>query len=274
MPAKPGVLTSLSSRPSGIVATLTVSNPGRLNSLNTKVLTAFISALSSLAQTPYLRCVIITGAPCLGNAQAFSGGADISELSSFTHAAAGREFITRLHLACKAIRDLPVPVVARVNGHALGAGLLLMAAADLRITTSDSTFGMPEVRRGVPSTVESAELPSIVGAGRARRLLILGDNISALTAESWGLVDRVVEPAGLDNAVEEWVQQLLEAGPSALAGQKRLMNVWEQVPLQEAVTAGVWEFGKAFEDEGTKEAEGTKMMNAFLKQNRDRKSKL
>ena len=115
------------------------------------------------------------------------------------------------------MRDLPVPVIARVNGHALGGGLLIAAAADLRIATSEALFGMPEVQRGVPSTVESALLPAQIGSSRARRLLLLGDTISAHKAEEWGLVDKVVEAGDLDKAVEAWVEQLLKAGPRALA---------------------------------------------------------
>ena len=166
-----------------------------------------------------------------------------------------------------------MPVIARVNGHALGGGLLVMAAADLRIAVSSAMVGMPEVLRGVPSTIEAAMLPAQIGAARARRLLLLGDSISAKQAESWGLVDRVVEPDGLDAAVEEWIAQLLSAGPEALAAQKRLMLVWNRVPLDEGIEAGIWEFGKAFEAEGMN-AEGRRMMNEFASRNQRRKSRL
>ena len=101
----------------------------------------------------------------------------------------------------------------------------------------------------------------------------MGDMISAEQAESWGLVDKVVKASELDNAVEEWVQMLLTAGPRALAGQKRLMSVWEQVPMREAVQAGIWEFGRAFEGSGD-EAEGRRMMNQFRRQNKGTKSRL
>ena len=171
------------------------------------------------------------------------------------------------------MRDLPVPVIARINGHALGGGLLIMAAADLRVATTEALFGMPEVQRGVPSTVESALLPSQIGSARARRLLLLGDTVSASKAEEWGLVDKVVKANELNEAVESWVTMLLKAGPRALASQKRLMAVWEQVPIQEAIQAGVWEFGKAFEDPKL-ESEGRRMMSDFQGQNKERKSKL
>lgn len=266
------VTVSFSTRQNGTVATVVFSNPTKLNSVNSSLVDAALSIIPSLAQNPDLRCVIITGGPCT-KGQAFVGGADISEMMNLPNAEAGRTFITRLHLVCKAIRDLPVPVIARVNGHALGGGLLVMCAADLRIASSEARFGMPEVQRGVPSTVDSASLPAIIGASRARRLLMLGDTIPAEQAERWGLVDKVVNASELDNAVDEWVDLLLKAGPRALSAQKRLMAVWEKVPLQEAVDAGVWEFGRAFEGEGF-ESEGRRMMNEFQVQNRKRKSQL
>lgn len=257
----------------GAVATVTISNSKRLNSLNSAILDEFVSTITPLSQEPDLRCVIVTGGPCAGNQQAFIGGADISEMKDLPNADAARTFINKIHLACQSMRNLPVPVIARVNGHALGGGLLIMAAADLRIATTEALFGMPEVQRGVPSTVESALLPSQLGSARARRLLLLGDTIPASKAEQWGLVDKVVQAHELDTAVEAWLEQLLKAGPRALAAQKRLMSVWEQVPMQEAIHAGVWEFGKAFEDAGV-ESEGRRMMQEFSGQNQKRKSKL
>ena len=264
------VVVSIHERDGGAVATITINNPKRLNSLSTAVLDAFISKISTIVDTSNLRCVIITGAECATPPQAFIGGADISEAKDFSDAQTARSFINKIHLACQALRELPVPVIARINGHALGGGLLIAAAADLRVATLEARFGMPEVQRGVPSTVESALLPAQIGAARARRLMMLGDTISAATAESWGLVDRVIAEEDLDDAVEEWVQMLLKAGPSGLAAQKRLMLVWEQVPLKGAIEAGIWEFGRAFEGE----AEGKRMMTAFASQNKQRKNKL
>lgn len=149
-----------------------------------------------------------------------------------------------------------------------------MAATDLRIAAEGALFGMPEVRRGVPSTVDSALLPAAVGSLRARRLLLLGDTVSAEKAESWGLVDRVVPASELDSAVEEWVDLLLQAGPRALRGQKELMSVWDKVRPQEAIEAGVWEFGKAFEDVDGSESEPQRMIREFRENTKAKKSKI
>src|SRR5256885_7405093 len=99
---------------------------------------------------------------------------------------------------CDGFRRLPVPVIARIEGWALGAGLELAAACDLRVASSRAMFGMPEVRVGIPSVVEAALLPQLIGHGRARRLLLTGEAIDAETGLAWGLVDAVAPPHGLD----------------------------------------------------------------------------
>lgn len=264
------IATSILKRPEGSIATVTVSNPTRMNSLNTPLLDAFIATLSSLAEDQNLRCVVVTGGECK-RGPVFCAGADLSETSTFTEAEPARTFIHKLHLAALALRQLPVPVISRVNGHALGGGLLLMAAGDLRITTAESLFGMPEVKRGVSSTIESALLPAAIGALRARRLLLLGDSISAQQAESWGLVDKVVQASELDNAVQEWIELLLRNGPRALKSQKDLMLVWEQNHSREAIDAGIWEFGRAFEGNA---AEGSKLAAEFTSIKKGKNSRL
>ena len=97
-----------------------------------------------------------------------------------------------------------MPVIARIDGYALGAGLELAAACDLRVASERSMFGMPEVRIGIPSVVEAALLPELIGQGRARRLLLTGETIGAAEALAWGLVDAVAPPDELDAAVERF----------------------------------------------------------------------
>ena len=110
-----------------------------------------------------------------------------------------------------ALRELPVPVIARINGYALGAGLEVAAACDLRVAASNAVFGMPEVKVGIPSVVEAALLPGLIGWGRTRELLLFGENIDAATALAWGLVEQVVAPDALDAAVEARLAALLSA---------------------------------------------------------------
>ena len=97
-----------------------------------------------------------------------------------------RAFLTQIHTMCQVLRDLPVPVIARVNGFCLGAGLEVMAACDMHVASDNAVFGMPEVKIGLPSVVEAALLPQLIGWGRTKVLLYTGDNIDAATAFGLG----------------------------------------------------------------------------------------
>jgi enoyl-CoA hydratase/carnithine racemase len=206
--------------------------------------------------------VLTGGETAQGKAPAFIGGADIKEMHRISSSDEARQFITRIHLACSAIRELPVPVIARVDGYALGAGLEIMAACDLRIATAASTFAMPEVRVGIPSVVEAALLPGLIGMGRTRTLLYLAENVDAARAEIWGLVDRVVPGVQeLDAAVMDWVGKICDAGPKAIKDQKRLMQAWEDCSTSEGIAAGIDSFANAYEDGGIEPKE---YMGRFL----------
>ena len=187
-------------------------------------------------------------------------------MASFDSAEPARAFITRIHEACDALRALPVPVIARVNGFCVGAGLEIMTVCDLRIATKGSVFAMPEVKVGIPSVVEAAVLPGQIGWGRTRRFLYLAENIGSEEAERWGLLERVVEDEKeLDSAVEDWVEKLVEMGPKAIRSQKVLMQRWENGTLEEGIQAGIDAFAEAYEDGGKEPKE---MMGRFLNRKR------
>ena len=213
-----------------------------------------LAELAALGAREDLRAVVLTGA----GDRAFIGGADVREMAGLD-AARAREFITRLHRVCAALRDLPVPVIARVNGYALGAGLEVAAACDLRVAASNAEFGMPEVRVGIPSVIEAALLPGLIGWGRTRELLLLGETIDAGTALRWGLVERVVPADGLDAAVEACLAALLKAGPRATRLQKKLIRQWEELPVSGAIAAGIDCFADAYATD-----EPSRLMRAFL----------
>ena len=239
----------------GQVARVTIAREAKLNALNTPLIRRFVAAMAELSAHEELRAVVLTGA----GPKAFVGGADLREMSEIQGGAGATAFIEGVHACCAAVRDCPVPVIARINGYTLGAGLELAAACDLRIAAETAHFGMPEVLVGIPSVVEAALLPGLIGWGRARRLLLLGETIPAAEAERWGLVERVVAPGTLDAAVEEWLAQLCAAGPRAIRNQKALIRQWEDLPLSEAVAAGVTAFGRAWDSE-----EPRLMMREFL----------
>jgi enoyl-CoA hydratase/carnithine racemase len=248
-------------REGGRLARLTIDNASKLNSLNRALMVEIIEAADGLATDPQLRMVVLTGA----GERAFVGGADIREIAALDRESA-REFITLVHRCCDAFRRLPVPVIARIDGYALGAGLELACACDLRVASGRAQFGMPEVRIGIPSVVEAALLPKLIGQGRARRLLLTGESIGAADALAWGLVDVVAPSEALDEVVEALARPILAAGPNAIRLQKSLILDWEELPTAAAVQRGIDCFVSAYHTD-----EPARMAGAMLAELRARR---
>jgi enoyl-CoA hydratase len=246
-------------RPAGVVAHLVFDNARRLNVLNPPALLDLTEAFQSLAREDDLRVIVFSGA----GGRAFIGGADINHMVGMKTSEDGRAFITLIHKLCQSIRDCPVPVICRLEGYTLGAGLEVAAACDLRIAADNAHFGMPEVKVGIPSVVEAALLPRLIGWGRTSRLLLTAETIDAAKAEAWGLVEEVVPLAKLDEAVERCVGAIVEATPLAVRAQKRLMRRWERLSLDEAVQAGIDALAQSVSD-----GEHIERMAAFIKRKR------
>lgn len=236
----------------GTIATISVESPLKMNIVNTILLDQLVESCQGLSNDDSLRAVILTGGKTAsGKAPSFIGGADIKEMNTLSSSQGAKAFITRVHAACQALRELPVPVIARVRGLSLGAGLEIMASCDLRIATQDSTFGMPEVKVGIPSVVEAALLPGLIGMGRTRRILYLGENISAKEALEWGLVEKIVkDEIALDLAVDEWANVIAGMGPRSIRIQKVLMQSWENGTVEEGIQTGLEAFAEAYRDGG------------------------
>jgi enoyl-CoA hydratase/carnithine racemase len=242
----------------GRVAWLTVHNEAKLNVLGSVLCAELGERLAALAEDRSLRACVLTGA----GERAFIGGADIAEMAALEPDTA-RRFITALHQVCQGLRQLPVPVIARIRGYCLGGGLEVAAACDLRLAAADARFGMPEVRVGIPSVIEAALLPRLVGWGKARELVLTAEMIGAAEALACGLVERVVPVAELDAAVEGWLAALLAAGPRALRAQKALLREWERLPLDQAVARGIDVFVEAYRGDEPKA-----LMTRFLERRR------
>ena len=236
------IKTEFEARRDGIVARVTIDNPRKLNIFTRAALQELTEVMGSLEKNLHIRAVVVTGA----GDKAFIGGADLDALGSLDPASA-REFIGRVHAACAAMRDCPLPVIARINGWCLGAGLELAACCDLRIAADSAAFGMPEVRLGIPSVVEAAMLPRLIGAGRARWLVMTGETIGAAEALGWGLVEKVVKTKELDASVNSALDAILAGEPEAIRAQKRLCKLWEEAPLTESIRASIDEFARAYE---------------------------
>ena len=200
-----------------------------------------------------MRAVILTGA----GEKSFIGGANVKEMSTFVRHAA-HEGPALTHRVCEAIRRIPVPVIARVNGWCLGAGLEIAASCDMRAAADTARFGMPEVLFGLPSGMEACLLPQLIGWGKTRELVFTGRHIDCAEAMACHLVERAVPPDQLDNAVEDWVSAILKAGPNAIRAQKELIRDWERMSIADAVQQGIRAVAAAH---GTDEA--TDLMAAF-----------
>jgi len=242
----------------GAVAHVTVDNRKKLNTLDRALMTAFIAEIEALGRRDDLRAVVLSG---MGG-KAFIGGANIAEMAALDGSTA-RDFIILVHRTCHCLRQLPVPVIARIEGYTLGAGLEVAVSCDLRVATTHAKFGMPEVKVGIPSVVEAALIPRLIGWGRARELLMTGEMIDAATAMRWGLVERVVAPEQLDREIELLLQGVLSAGPQAVRQQKALMHEWEKLPLDRAIDAGIDAFVRSFDTN-----EPRRMLGAFLNRKR------
>jgi enoyl-CoA hydratase/carnithine racemase len=227
----------------GRIAYVSVDNQAKLNSLSSAVMSHFTDLFHGLTADLALRAVVLTGE----GDKAFIGGASIDEMAELDGPESARAFILKVHGCCQAIRDLAVPVIAAVNGWCLGAGLEVAAACDMRLASDNAVFGMPEVKLGLPSVVEAALLPSLIGWGRTRRILMTGETFGAADALAWGLVEEVHPQNLLHAAVEDLLDKLLAAEPRAVQIQKALVQTWEELPAGEAIMAGV----EAFEDAWT-----------------------
>lgn len=226
----------------GQVATVTICNASRLNTMNSPMMGEFIEELAALAGLSELRTVVLTGE----GDKAFIGGADIKEMALLRDPIGARAFISRVHACLAAVRDIPVPTIARIQGYAFGAGLEMAAACDLRVASDNAMFGMPEVRLGIPSVAEAALLPMLVGWGRARQMLLLGENFDARQALEWKFVEQVIPPDRLDDTVQAFVCRALSCAPAAVRLQKSLIRSWEDLPLRAAIAAGIDAFASAY----------------------------
>jgi len=225
----------------GRVAHVTVDNPRKLNCLSTELNVRLAEAFARLSADQALRAVVLTGA----GDRAFIGGADLNELGALC-ADSARLYITRLHQACAAMRECPVPVLGRINGFTLGAGLEVAASCDMRAAADNAKFGMPEVHMGLPSVIEAALLPGLIGWGRTREMLLTGAMYSAAEALTMGFLQKIAAPADLDAAVEDWLAAICRATPDAIRSQKALMNRWQRVSVEEGIYAGIDALANAY----------------------------
>ena len=228
------VTTEIISHDRGPYARVTVRNAAKANCLSTPVITQLRDAFLALRDDDDLRLAVLTGE----GERSFLGGANLQELKDLTPASA-RTLLSLLSAANTAIRNLPVPVIARINGVCIGAGLEVAAACDLRVAAAHARLGMPEVALDLPSVVESALFPRMMGWGRMAWMIYRGDLLDAELAERWGLIEKRSAEGQLDTDVEELVETILANGPVGIRTQKALMRDWERMSLQDGIMEGI-----------------------------------
>jgi enoyl-CoA hydratase len=237
------------------IALVTVNRPDKLNALNRRTLEDLAEAFAAASSDASVGAVILTGA----GEKAFVAGADIGEIAGLD-SQSGREFALYGQGVFRAIETFPKPVIAAVNGFALGGGCELAMACHVRIAAENASFGQPEVNLGViPGYGGTQRLARLVGRGLALELLLTGDRIAAPRAAELGLVNAVVPSADLQARATETARKMLTKAPLALRHCLEAVNTGLDMPLEEGCYLEATLFGLCCASEDMKE--GT---DAFL----------
>ncbi|WP_456448152.1 enoyl-CoA hydratase/isomerase family protein [Oceanithermus sp.] len=211
------------------IAWVTFARPGALNALAADVLREIAEVTEVIAEDPEVKVAVFTG-----EGKAFVAGADISEINALKDVFIGREFALAGQEVMNHIAALPVPTIAAINGYALGGGLELALACDLRVAAKQAKLGLPEVGLGlIPGFGGTQRLPRLVGVGRAFDLILTGRHVPAEEALALGLVNRVADDAVA--AARELAGQIMKNSPVALALAKEAVARGADVPLPEAL---------------------------------------
>ena len=238
----------------GSIGILTMNRPEALNALNDQVLRDLDAALDAVEANDEILVVILTGA-----GRSFVAGADIGQMKDFTSVQA-KKFGAYGNSVFLKLENFPKPVIAAVNGFALGGGCELSMACDIRLASEKAKFGQPEVGLGItPGFGGTQRLARLVGLGMAKQLIYTAKNIKADEALRIGLVNAVYPLAELMPAAEKLAETIAKNAPIAVRACKKAINDGMQVDIDRAVTIEEGLFGSCFETADQKEG-----MGAFL----------
>lgn len=233
------------------IATITINRPKQLNALNKETISELSKALSEANKDSSIGVIILTGS----GEKSFVAGADIKEFADFSIAEGGKLAQKGQETLFDLIENLSTPVIAAVNGFALGGGLELAMASHIRIASSNAKMGLPEVSLGViPGYGGTQRLTQLVGRGKANEMVFTAGMISADDAQLWGLVNEVVEQEELMATCQKIASKILKNSATAIAAAIRSVNANYQDGVN-GYEVEIEEFGKCF---GTKDfKEGT-----------------
>ncbi len=244
----------------GMTGIITINRPEALNALNSAVLDDLSAVLDSVDQEA-VRALVITGA----GDKSFVAGADIGEMSTLTKAE-GEAFGKKGNDVFRKIETFPLPVIAAINGYALGGGCELSMSCDIRICADNAMFGQPEVGLGItPGFGGTQRLARLVGMGMAKQMIYTARNIKADEALRIGLVNAVYTQEELLPAAEKMAGQIAMNAPIAVRACKKAVNDGLQVDMDKAIVVEEKLFGSCFETLDQKEG-----MGAFLEKRKDK----
>jgi enoyl-CoA hydratase len=224
------------------IAYITINRPSQLNALNKETIAELHDALEAADANKEIRAIILTGS----GEKAFVAGADIKEFAHFTISQAGELALNGHNSLFDFVEQLSTPVIAAVNGFALGGGLELAMASHIRVASNNARMGLPEVSLGViPGYGGTQRLAQLIGKGKANELIFTAGMIKADEALLWGLVNHVVEPTELIAKCEEIATKILQNSPMAIASAIRAVNAGF-VDGVNGFEAEIEEFGKCF----------------------------
>ena len=247
----------------GKTAILTINRPKALNALNSQVLDELDKTLESI-DVNKIRVLIITGA----GEKSFVAGADIAEMSTLTKKQ-GMEFSKKGNDVFRKIETFPIPVIAAINGFALGGGCEISMSCDIRICSDNAIFGQPEVGLGItPGFGGTQRLARLVGMGMAKQMIFTGQNIKADEALRIGLVNDVYPQNELLNEAKKLADAIGKNGPNAIKNSKKAINEGTQVDMDKAIEIEEKLFGDCFETSEQKEG-----MENFLNKSKSKKPK-
>ncbi|RMF29084.1 MAG: enoyl-CoA hydratase/isomerase family protein [Candidatus Nitrosothermus koennekii] len=224
------------------IAVITINRPEKLNAMNIDVIKELGSAVEEAEQDDEVRCVIITGA----GEKAFSAGADIEYMSKITPLEAEQYALTG-HATMDKIEDLSKPVIAAVNGYALGGGCELSLACDIRIGSKNAVLGQPEVTIGIPPGWGGTQrLIRIVGIAKAKELVFTGKRIKADEAYAIGLLNKVVELSDLMNEAKSMAKEIAKNSSIAVRVSKTLLNRGRDADIKTGLKLEIWGWSLCF----------------------------
>jgi len=241
------------------IATITINRPEALNAFNAEVVGEILQALENVKVDESVRVVILTGA----GERAFSAGADIKAMKGM-NALKARELSLMGEKLCSALENLEKPVIAAINGYALGGGLEVAMACDLRIASENARMGQTEINIGlIPGWGGTQRLTRLIGATKAKELIFTGKMIDAKTAEQLGLVNMVVPQEKFREAVRQFALELAQKAPVALKVAKALINKGAEISLDAAIALEREGFGVVASTEDLQEG-----VSAFIEKRR------